>query len=269
MRGLICAVVTLFFASSTTLASAPTALRVQGPECSLTALERQLVAEVVTELFYDTVWVADSAGGLDRGFGLSLVGIDTGHIGHVTRIGGCGRAETFVPFCERDFELPIVRCSRLACEAAGVDTVEVSISGGKPKYKKRETLAYDATTFAGAVVYDPYPTVVWRTVAVEPDTYGVSASVFRRPVVTPTGGTPIDLTHSGSVAIKTVAGEITSLEIHLAFPMLVEGHPQLLVDVSFDANGVGSGTIRRGEETLATISGTRDLTITWTGSCGQ
>jgi hypothetical protein len=269
MRGLICAVVTLLVASSNTLANAPASPRVQGPDCSLTALERQLVAEVVTELFYDTVWVADSAGGLDRGFGLSLVGLDTGHIGHVTRIGGCSRAETFVPFCERDVELPIVRCSRLACEAAGVDTIEVSISGGKPKYKKRETLEYDATTFAGSVIYDPYPTVVWRTVAAEPETYGVSASIFRGPVVTPTGGSANDLTHSGSVAVKVVAGEITSLEIHLAFPMLVAGHPQVLADVSFDANGVGSGTIRRGPETLATISGERDLTITWTGACGQ
>lgn len=269
MRRLTCAVVALLFASSHVAASAPATPRVQAPECQLTALERQLVEEVVTELFNDTIWVAQSTGGVDRGFALSLVGVDVGNIGHVTRLGACGRAETFVPFCERDVELPIVRCSRLACEAAGVDTVEVSLSGGKPKYKKRETLQYDATTFAGAVVYDPYPTVVWRTVAVEPDTYGVSASVFRRPVVTPTGGTPIDLTHSGSVAVKLVAGEITSLEIHLAFPMLVAGEPQVLLDVSFDAQGTGSGTLRRGGETLATISGDRNLVLTWSGACGQ
>ena len=161
-----------------------------------------------------------------------------------------------------------MRCSRLACEAAGVDTVEASISGGKPKYNKRTTLQYEATTFAGTVVYDPYPTVVWRTVEVEPETYSVSASIFRRPIVTPSGGTPVDLTHSGSVAIKTVAGEITSLEIHLAFPSLVDGEPQVLLDVSFDPQGVGTGTLRRGGETIATLSGERSLAITWSGPCG-
>jgi hypothetical protein len=133
-------------------------------------------------------------------------------------------------------------------------------------YKKRATLRYDATTFAGTVVYDPYPTAVWRTVAVEPDTYSVSASVFRRPVVTPTGGTAIDLTHSGSAAVKLVGGESTSLEIHVAFPTLIAGGPQVLLDVSFDAQGMGSGTLRRGGETLATVSGDRNLVPTWSGA---
>jgi hypothetical protein len=269
MRGLVCAVVALLFASSQVASSASPVPRLQAPECSLSALERQLVAEIVTELFYDTVWVAENAHGVERGFALSLVGVDAGHIGSVTRIGSCDGAETFVPFCERDFELPIARCSRLACEAPGVDTIEVSLSGGKPKYKKRMTLQYDATTFAGTVVYDPYPTVVWRTVEVEPGTYAVSASLFRRPVVTPTGGTPVDLTHSGSVAIKVVAGELTSVESHLAFPTLVAGESQVLVDLSFDAEGVGTGSIRRGGETLATLSGKRDLVITWTEPCGR
>ena len=269
MRRLACAVVALLLVSSQSVASARPAPRVQAPECALSALERQLVEEIASELFFDTVWVAESTHGLERGFALSLVGLDAGNIGNVTRIGECGRAETFVPFCERDFELPIVRCSRLACEAAGVDTVEVSLSGGKPKYKKRETLEYNATTFAGTVVYDPYPTVVWRTVAAAPATYGVSASLFRRPVVTPTGGTAIDFTHSGSVTIKVVDGEITSLEIHLAFPMLGGANPQVVLDASFDAEGVGTGSVRRGAETLATISGDRNLVITWTGACGQ
>jgi hypothetical protein len=269
MRGLACAVVALLFIPSHAAGSASPAPRAQAPECALTALERQLVEEVVTELFNDAVWVAESADGVDRGFALSLVGLDAGHIGHVTRIGQCGRSETFVPFCERDVELPITRCSRLGCEAAGVDTVEGSLSGGKPKYKKRTTLRYDATTFAGTVTYDPYPSVVWRTVEAASGTYAVSASVFRRPVVTPTGSAPIDLTHSGSIAIKVVGGEITSLEIDLAFPLLLAGEPHLVLDASFDAAGVGTGSLRRGTETLATISGDRTLAITWNGSCGQ
>jgi hypothetical protein len=120
----------------------------------------------------------------------------------VTRTGPCDEAETFVPFRERDVELPTARCLRLAGEAPGVDTIKASLSGGKPKYRKRMTLEYDATTFAGTVVCDPYPTVVWRTVEVEPGTHGISASLFRLPVATPTGGTPIDLTHSGSIAIS-------------------------------------------------------------------
>ncbi len=267
MRGLACAVVALLCVSGQSATSAVPAPHAQGPECKLTALERQLVEEIVTELVNDAVWVAQSTGGADRGFALSLVGADAGNIGHVTRLGECEGAQSFVPFCEPDFELPIVRCSVLACEAAGVDTIEVSLAGGKPKYKKRTTLRYDATTFAGTVVYDPFPTVVWRTVAVAPDTYAVSASVFRRPVVTPAGGAPIDLTHSGSVSIKVVAGEISSLEIDLAFPALVAGAPQVLADISFDAEGRGSGTLRRGEETIATFSGDHNLMITWNDAC--
>jgi hypothetical protein len=269
MKGLARIVAVLLFVSCPVITSVSAAPRAQAPECALTALERQLVEEIVTELFSDSVWVAESTHGIERGFALSLVGADLGNIGHVTRIGECSRAESFVPFCERDFEMPLVRCSLLACEAAGVDTVEVSLSGGKPKYKKRTTLQYDATTFTGTVVYDPFPTAVWRTVVTAPDTYAVSASLFRRPVVTPTGGAPIDLTHSGSVAIKVVAGEITSLEIDLAFPALVAGQPQVLADISFDGAGRGSGTLRRGEETLATFSGDRSLVVTWTGACGQ
>lgn len=269
MRTLTCAVVTLLLVASPVAMRSSAAPRAQAPECQLTALERQLVEEIVTELFNETVWVAENTHGLERGFGLSLVGVDAGNIGRLTRIGECERARSFVPFCERDFELPIVRCSVLACEAAGVDTIEVSLSGGKPKYKKRATLQYDATTFAGTVVYDPFPTVVWRTVVAAPDTYAVSASLFRRPVVTPMNGAPIDITHSGSVSIKIVAGEITSLEIDLAFPALVEGQPQVLMDISFDAEGRGTGTLRRGEETIATFSGDRNLVITWNGACGQ
>jgi hypothetical protein len=241
----------------------------RGTSCPLSALERQLVEEIVTETVNDAVWVANSAHDAERGFALSLVGVDTGHIGSFTRIGPCGRAETFVPFCDRDFELPIVRCLLLECEAAGVDTVEVSISGGKPKYKKRTTLQYDATAFAGTVVYDPFPEVVWRTVEVSPGTYSVSASVFRRPVVTPAGGTPLDFTHTGSVSIKLVDREITSLEVDLAFPTLVAGEPQIVVDISYDAQAMGTGTIRRGDETLATISGDASVVIAWTGACGS
>lgn len=240
-----------------------------GPSCPVTSMQRQLVEEVVTEIVNDAVWVANNAHGVDRGFALSLVGVDVGHLGAVTRIGPCGRAETFVPFCERDIELPIVRCSILECEAAGVDTIEVSISGGKPKYKKRTTLQYDAAAFAGTVVYDPFPEVVWRTVEVSPGIYSISANVFRRPVVTPAGEAPIDLTHTGSVSIKVVDGEITSLEVDVAFPMLVDGEPQVVVDISFDARAVGVGMIRRGDETLATISGDGSAVIAWTGACGQ
>lgn len=267
MRHIVCAAALVLVLVSGGRASV--ASQSKGPSCPLSPLERQLVEEIVTELFTDTIWVAESAQGVERGFALSLVGVDAGNIGSVFRIGSCDGAETFVPFCERDFELPIARCSRLACEAAGVDTIEVSLSGGKPKYKKRMTLEYDATTFAGTVVYDPYPSVVWRTVEVEPDTYGISASIFRRPVATPTGSAPIDLTHSGSIAIKVVAGEITSVEFHLAFPTLVAGESQVVVDLSFDAEGVGTGSIRRGGETLATLSGNRNLALSWAGTCGQ
>ena len=267
MKRVICAAalaLTLMSGGGTTAVSKPI-----GPSCPLSALERQLVEEIVTEAVNDAIWVASSTHGAERGFALSLAGVDTGHIGSFTRIGPCSRAETFVPFCDRDFELPIVRCLLLECEAAGVDTVEASISGGKPKYKKRTTLAYDATTFAGTVVYDPFPEAVWRTVEVAPGTYSVSASVFRRPVVTPAGGAPLDLTHTGSVSITLVDGEITSIEVDLAFPTLVTGEPQIVVDISYDAQALGAGTIRRGGETLATISGDASAVITWTGACGS
>jgi hypothetical protein len=238
-----------------------------GPSCPLAPLHRQLVEEIVAEVFNDAVWVAANEHDVDRGFALSLVGTDSAYLGAVTRIGACEKARTFVPFCERDGDLPLVRCSRLACEAAGVDTVEVSISGGKPKYNKRTTLEYAATTLSAVVVYDPFPSVVWRTVEVEPGTYSVSANLFRRPVVTPAGGAPVDLTHAGAVSVKIVAGEITSVELDLAFPMLVPGEAQLVADISFDAQGVGTGAIRRGGETLATVSGDGDVLITWSGAC--
>jgi hypothetical protein len=268
MKRAVCAAALALIVGSSGYASADPGPR--GPSCPLTSTHRQLVEEVVTELVADAVWVGSNAHGAERGFALSLVGVDTGHIGSFTRIGPCARAETFVPFCDRDFELPIVRCLLLECEAAGVDTVEASISGGKPKYKKRTTLEYDATAFAGTVVYDPFPEVVWRTVEVAPGSYSVSANVFRRPVVTPSGETSLDLTHSGSVSIKIVDGEITSLEVDLAFPTLVAGEPQIVVDISFDARAVGTGTIRRGDETLATISGKgANVVIAWSGDCGQ
>jgi hypothetical protein len=267
MKRVVCATaLALLIISSGQASAAPQS---PGPSCPLSALERQLVEEIVVKVLNDTIWVAQSAHGSERGFALSLVGVDAAHIGAVTRIGPCEKAKSFVPYCERDFELPLVRCSRLACEAANVDTVEVSVSGGRPKYKQRTALQYATTAIPGSVVYNPFPSVVWRTVEVEPGTYAISSNVFRRTIFTPAGASALDLTHSGSIAVKVVGGEITSVEIDLAFPMLVPGEPQLVVDLSFDAAGDGSGAIRRGNELLATLSGHEAVTIAWTGPCAE
>jgi hypothetical protein len=66
-----------------------------------------------------------------------------------------------------------------------------------------------------------------------------------------------------------VAGEITFVASHHAFPMVVAGEPQVVVDISFDARAVSTGAIRRGDETLATISGDVSAEVTRTGACGE
>lgn len=238
-----------------------------GQECPLSPEARVLVEEVVKKLALDSVWVATNAHGLERGYALSLVGIEGGSIGTVFRIGECEKPKTFDPFCERDPETGFVRCSRLGCEAAGVDTIDVSVSLGRPKLAKREPLRYATTTVPGEAVYEPFPTVVWRTVKTPDDRLGISAGIFRRVMVTPTGGTPIDLTHQGSVSASESGGEITSLEIQLAFPLVSPGRPQVVAEVTFDPEGQATGVIRQGTRTLATVSGTAELAVAWDPAC--
>jgi len=192
----------------------------RAPVCTLSALERRLIEVVVTDAVADAMWEAGNAHDVDRSFALSLVGGDIAYLGAVTRIGDCTKAKTFVPTCERDREAAVVRCVRLGCEAPNV---------------------------AGTVTSDPFPSVTWRTVEIARGTYAVSANVFRRPVLTPSDGASIDLTHSGAISAKVADGELASLEVELAF----------------DDTGVASGRGRRVGETLATLSGTAGLAFAW------
>lgn len=265
MRGVFRVMVTI--GALVALVAVPSGIRAGAPACPLSADARLLVEEIVEEAALDAVWVATNAHGLERGYALSLVGVDGGSTGTVFRIGECERRRSFDPYCERDPETGFVRCSRLACEAAGVDTVEVSISLGRPKLNKREPLRYATTTVAGEAVYEPFPSVVWRTVSTPEDRLGISAGIFRRVTVTPTGGQPIDLTHQGSVSISKSGDAITSLEIVLAFPLVAGGEPQVVVEVAYDGEGHATGVIRQGGRTLATIAGATELSVAWEDAC--
>src|SRR5882724_8973780 len=170
--------------------------------CPVADATRTYLEEIVPKLVRDTAWVTSNVHFQDRGFALSLFGTDKAMLGAMTLALKCRRPEEFVPTYET-FDRGTTSLLQLACEARRNEVINLAVSSTSQHLLSAfHFLRYDATQYSGKVEYRPYPRVDWHTIkfANGKGNFFVSADVSQRLIFTPTGGTPVDLTHVGSLS---------------------------------------------------------------------
>jgi len=99
-------------------------------DCPLDDFQRGLIAEVITELLEDALWVTEMTHDLEQGSSLSLIGVNQAYRTTAFLVGECTEPQEFDPFCETAALPPTEeqepfwqtrdRCGQLACESAGI-----------------------------------------------------------------------------------------------------------------------------------------------------
>lgn len=233
--------------------------------CQVSENRRALMEELVHKSLMDLVHTtSETHGPQDRGFASQLVGVNQGYIGHLTLFEVCSGPSSFDPYCEyagspEPADDPFYddhdKCMRLGCEADGVGTSTMYWTM-RPEEDpgERHTFSYQTTSPAGEAVADPNPFHVWRYDFTETDTVTVTSEIDRSLVITPTGGDAIDLDDTGTLTATKVDDEITGVSLDLAFPAFLSGGATT-VEISLDGEGLSTGSVRQGEQTIAEVTG--------------
>lgn len=228
--------------------------------CAVTDDARSLMEELVQEALMDVVHTAVETHPQERGFSMHLIGVDEYFIGRLTLLGECTEESSFDPYCAGGdpgdpFYDDHDQCSRLGCEAANIGLNEMYWTM-KPETdpEARHAFTYATTSPAGEAVADPNPYLVWRYDLTTPDMVTVTSQLDRALVVTPTGGDPVDLDHTGSLSATQVDFEPTGAALNLEFPDFL-GDDATTLELSLDAEANGTGELRQGDQTIATITG--------------
>ena len=233
--------------------------------CPVGGDAQALVEELVHETLMDAVHTAVGTHPMERGFASQLVGVEHGNIGHLTLFEECSGPSSYDPYCEyADSPEPADdpffdehdRCSRLGCEAEGIG-INTMYWTMRPETDpdERHAFTYATTSPEGEAVADPNPLLVWRYDLTVPDTVTVSSELDRALVVTPTGGEPIQLGHTGTVSVTQMEFEPTGASLELSFPALVAGGAAT-IEIELDTDAVATGAVRQGDEVIAEVSGT-------------
>ena len=236
-------------------------------DCLVPQDRQGYITEIVSKLTFDVSFVGTNIHNRDRGFALSLFGVDQGPLGQLLLVQDCKAYQEFQPDFERAGA--IVRRLQVVCEAAGIDILRVAIASGvRTKSSAFRRLAYDATRYSGTVIYDPFVSADWRTVSSVPGDFATGTAVSRRLIFTPTGGSAVDLTHLGALSASVVANQPTRGRVHVVFPNVTNNGQFLEVDVRIDEKGAAKGTIESDDVVLATVSGEASgVTVLWQGDC--
>ena len=240
--------------------------------CVVPPPARALVEELVHESLFDLIQSTTYTTVGERGFASSLLGVTSGNLGFLSLIAECTEQSTFEPSCAPDdpgdpFAATHGKCSQLACEAANVGTATLYWTM-RPETSPtvRHPFTYDTTSPPGTAVADPNPLLVWRYDLTTPDTVVVSSTLDRALTVTPTGGAPIVLDHTGTLDATKAGDAITSAAFTATLPSLLDGGA-LELEITLDAAAAATGTLRQGDTTLATFTGTyafdAPLAVAW------
>ncbi len=250
--------------------------------CPISTLGRRLLEETVSKLLRDAFFVSIQSHNLDRGFALSLVGVEQAYRGVTFLTKECTGPATFEAFCEfanipagepiPPFWMTHDRCLRLACEGARIDLVQVYMTM-RPKTAPddRHPFRFSTVAPAGTAVYDPNPSVVWRIDQTVAGKLVVSASISNRLIITPTTGEPINLTHAGTIVVTQSSNEILSGSLQICFSALASSSTTpTVVTFNLGTEG-GTGAVSYGPQKIATISGSPSspLVFTWEGDCAD
>jgi hypothetical protein len=216
-------------------------------ECPVPVDRQGYVTEIVQKLTFDLAFVGINVHDLDRGFALSLFGIDTGSLGQLLLIDECTQREVFDSYVESVRQPPMIRRLQLICEGPGVDVIRVEAASGRVgENGDFSKLTYRTTRFPGAVVYEPFPMADWRTVKTGTDDFTVGAAIYRRLTFDPIRTDRVDLTHIGALSLRVVNDKSAWGLVQAVFPnVAVDGQP-VTVEVQINATG----------DALAVISGT-------------
>ncbi len=236
--------------------------------CPVAEGTRPYIKEIVSKLIFDTAFVTGNVHAQDRGFALSLFGVDQGLLGQLLLAQECTTPEAFKPTFER-FAGGTTSRSQVVCEARGIDVIKLAVASTNTEMLSAfRSLSYDATRYSGKVLYRPYVSIDWRTIALADGNFSVSAGLFRRLIFHPTVGAPVDLTHFGSLSGRVINNEPTSAAVFAIFPAVIASGQPLIVRVDVDEHGVASGRIRTADKRLARVSGTAfEPIIEWQGEC--
>jgi hypothetical protein len=194
--------------------------------CPVPADRQEYVTEIVQKLTFDLAFVGSTVHNLDRGFALSLFGINRGFLGHLLLVEECTQREVFEPFLETIPNPPMTERSQIICEGPGVDVVRIEAASGRSAQDGDfRNLAYRATRFYGGVVYEPFPTADWRTVKTGTDDFTVGAEIYRRLTFNPIIRAPVDLTHIGALSLRVVDDEPAWGLVQAVFPNVADAQP--------------------------------------------
>lgn len=263
------------------LLSGSSCIPVPGPQdgCPLDGTERQLAAEVISKLLSNALFVVDETNDLEQAQALSLVGVDQSYITVAFLVSECEGPQEFDPYCTAD-DLPPpegeepfydtrFQCGQLGCEAANVrlSTVYFTMQPITDPDQPHE-FSYPTSNPAGTAVYDPNPLITWRVDRTDPARIAFSAEFDFQVRVTPTGGTSIDLSYTGSFEAIQEDEEITSLSLDVFFPTLRSGE-NLVAELSLTSPDEITGILDADGMTIASILMQRggQPEVTWSEAC--
>lgn len=243
-------------------------------QCPVPIAARPYVEEVVVKLIFDTTFVTTNVHYRDRGFALSLFGIDNGYLGQLFLAQECTMATAYKPTYDTGSSGNDKWTSRLqvVCETRSVEALKLAVasSPGKPlkNLNAFQLLSYSAIRFPGTVTYEPFPNVSWRTIKLSEGNFVVNANVSHRLIFQPAAGAPVNLTHAATLSGRVANNEPLWAHVQAIFPSLLTSDRPLAVDIAMGKGGSASGMISSDGTTLATVSGTGfQPIITWQGDC--
>lgn len=231
-------------------------------QCPIAPDRKPFVEEIVGKLVFDLTFVTDTVHGNERGFALSLFGVDGGTLSQLVLAQDCTERTVFVPTIERREDGSFQR-TQLFCDAASIDRIRIDIASRRSGHM----LTYPATRFQGTVLFDPNPRADWRTVAHADGTSSISANIFRHLIFTPTSGLEIDLTHSALLTGRTLNGAPVAADAQVVMPAVTNNGLPLVANVRIDEAGA-AGMVEVDGIMIATIAGTGfELSFSWSSDC--
>ncbi|MBA2434402.1 MAG: hypothetical protein H0V54_04830 [Chthoniobacterales bacterium] len=232
-------------------------------QCPIAPERKPFVEEIVGKLVFDLVFVADNVHGSERGFALTLFGVDSGTLGQVLLAFPCTARTLYEPTIERRDDGSYQR-SQLSCEAAGVGVIRLDITSDKSSHM----LTYPATRYQGTVLFDPNPRADWRTVEHADGSFSINAGIARHLIFTPTAGEAVDLTHSASLTGRVVNGTPVAANADVILPAVTNNARPLVAHVRVDEAGNATGTVEVDGTSIATITGPGfELSFAWSTDC--
>jgi hypothetical protein len=170
-----------------------------------------------------------------------------------------------------EFSMTFDSCSRLGCERTRVGLVDVWLTvQPRTAADDRHRFEYPATSPVGRMTYDPNPYVTYRIDLTDPVVTTVSADLRQTVIFTPAEGSPLDISHTGTVMATKQDGTVRSASLVVFFAGLTPPASPVVLNLDGGPSGEVMGAVRFGTRVLAMIQGHFDPAarlLSWQGAC--